>query len=436
MGIDLYRQESVFRETIDWASTILSRAMDINLREVLYPKSDSLQDVERQLLQTCMAQPALFAVEYALAKLWMSWGIQPAAMMGHSVGEYVAACLAGVFEPEEALLLVAQRGRLVQAQPSGTMLAVRLSEQDLSTFIKGNLALAAVNSPSLCVISGPEEEIQILEELLEKEGISRRRLHTSHAFHSEMMEPVVPASLGILQPLKLHQPTIPFVSNVTGQWISDAQAQDPQYWASHLRQTVRFADGAAELLRNNYVLLEVGPGQTLMALVRQNAAKGVESIALSSLSRTADDVTGILTALGKLWMLGVKIDWEGFWHGYRRHRVVLPTYPFARKYYWPAPAVEDRQSAATSAHSLHHTPPPNNPSAASPPSESQGETTVAPAEVLMTRKQHLLTVVTDVLKELSGSPILPGDSLTSLPELGFDSLMLTQASQLLQRKFK
>jgi len=434
MGADLYRHERVFRETIDWASETLIRESGTDLKRVLYPDAGHQEDAEKELVQTCMAQPALFAVEYALAQLWMSWGIRPAAMIGHSVGEYVAGCLSGVFTPEEALLLVAQRGRLVQAQPPGAMLAVRMTEQQILPRIEGRLSLASVNSPNLCVVSGPEEKIEILEEALDREGVSRQRLQTSHAFHSTMMDPVVSDFRQLLNGIHLHEPRIPYISNVTGRWIAATEAQNPEYWANHLRRTVRFADGVTELLTGNrYVVLEVGPGQALTNLVRQNSAKAEAPIALSSLPRREDEFKGMLTALGRLWTSGVTIDWKGFYGGEQRKHVALPSYPFARTYCWPASANEDHRPKATLVHSVQNSltaaQTSNTPVPESAPPETSGE-------AVTTRKDHLFSIVLEILNELSGSRLADVDPSASLLELGFDSLMLTQASQLIQRKFK
>ena len=240
-------------------------------------------------MQTRLTQPALFVIEYALAKLWMSWGIQPAAMIGHSVGEYVAACLAGVFTLEDALSLVAERAALVQAQPSGAMLSVRLPEKDVLPLLNSHLAIAAINSPNLCVVSGPHDAIDGLEKQLESRGVMARRLHTSHAFHSPMMEPVLAPFTERLRRMKFAEPRIPYVSNVTAAWITAEQATSPEYWAGHVRQTVRFADGLTALFGDGpRLFLEVGPGQTLGQMVRQHPGKQADTVVLASLSASRD----------------------------------------------------------------------------------------------------------------------------------------------------
>jgi acyl transferase domain-containing protein len=272
-------------------------------------------------------------------------------MIGHSVGEYVAGCLAGVFTLEDALGVVARRGALVQAQPGGAMLAVRLAEKDVVPLLNGQLSIAAINSPSLCVVAGPHDAVETLERQLTAQGVVTRHLHTSHAFHSPMMEPVLAPFTELLREVTLGEPKIPYVSNVTARWITVAEARSAEYWASHVRDTVRFADGVAELMKDpRNVLLEVGPGQTLSTLSRQHPSKTAEQIVLASLPLIGEqEPRGVLEALGRLWMAGAEVDWQRFYANERRHRVVLPTYPFERKRYWPEPASAAEQLASPAA---------------------------------------------------------------------------------------
>jgi acyl transferase domain-containing protein len=268
MGLELYRTEPEFQEQIDHCSDILRPHLSLDLRDIFYPEKGSIEELAQQLKQTSITQPALFAVEYALAKLWMSWGVHPAAMVGHSIGEYVAACLSGVFSLEDALLLVVTRGRLMQQQPAGSMLAIQLSEEDVQCFLETRLSLAAVNAPSYCVVSGEKEAIEQLEGKLGKSNIAFTHLHTSHAFHSRMMEPILDFFVEQARKVKFHTPQIPFVSNLTGTWITLEEATSPSYWAKHLRQTIRFSNCIQELLKDsNRIFLEVGPGRTLSTLV-------------------------------------------------------------------------------------------------------------------------------------------------------------------------
>ncbi|NES77481.1 MULTISPECIES: type I polyketide synthase [unclassified Okeania] len=327
MAREIYETEEVFREEYDRCRELLKPHLDIDI----YSLSD--------LNQTAIAQPALFIIEYSLAKLWMSWGIYPAATIGHSIGEYVAATLAGVFSLEDALMLVATRGRLMQQQPAGAMLSVSLSASDVEyllaeTKITG-VELAANNAPSLSVVSGSLEAIAELENMLMQREINCRRLHTSHAFHSQMMDAIVEPFTAVVKKVNLNPPQIPFISNVTGSWITNNEAIDPTYWARHLRQPVRFADGIGELLKDSeQIFLEVGPGRTLATFVRKQSG---ERVVLSSLRHPKDeqsDTEFLLNTLGKLWLAGVKIDWLGFSAQEERCRIPLPTYPFERQRYW------------------------------------------------------------------------------------------------------
>jgi phthiocerol/phenolphthiocerol synthesis type-I polyketide synthase E len=338
MGLELYKTESRFREQIDLCSSALQPHLSFDLRDVLYPDGENVEEATQTLKQTLVTQPALFVFEYALAKLWMAWGVWPAALAGHSIGEYVAACLAGVFSLEDALSLVAARGRFMQDLPAGSMLAVSLSEREVQPFLNEGLSLAVINSPSLCVVSGEHDAIDDLEKRLSEKDVHCRSLHTSHAFHSEMMEPILEAFAARVGQVRLSPPQIPFVSNVTGTWITPDEAMSPSYWAWHLRRTVRFSDCMQELLKvPDRVLLEVGPGRTISTLAMRHPRKTKEHVVLSSTRHPQEqesDVAFILNTLGRLWLAGIEIDWSGF-HGHgRRHRLPLPTYPFERKRYW------------------------------------------------------------------------------------------------------
>ena len=290
-----------------------------------------------RLARTEVTQPALFAVEYALARLWMSWGVEPDAMIGHSLGEYVAACLAGVFSLEDALDVVAARGRFMADCAAGAMLAVDLPEADLLA-LSPQVAIAAINGPSLSVASGSMATIDELEALLTQRGLAPRRLRTSHAFHSAMVEPAAERLREALSRVTLKAPQIPFVSNITGTWIRDDEASDPMYWARHLRETVRFSEGLGTLFaERRRVLLEIGPGHTLAALAGRHPAKSDGHVVLSTLPREADAASGAdvtLTALGRVWLAGVRPDWTAFSGDEKRRKVTLPTYPFERRRYW------------------------------------------------------------------------------------------------------
>ena len=364
MARDLYADEPVFRDALDRCAALLMPHLGTDIRALIFdePETEStkgtngsgheiheprtvdhstLNTQHAKLTETQFAQPALFAVEYALAQLWISWGVQPSAMIGHSVGEYVAACLAGVFTLEDALALIATRGRLMQEMAPGAMLAVPLPEQEVLPLLGDRLSLAAVNGPELAVVAGPHEAVEQLERQLTARGLNCRRLHTSHAFHSAMMEPMLAPFAQAVRRVGLRAPQQPYISNVTGTWITAEQATDPAYWTAHLRQPVRFADGLAALLADPHtVLLEIGPGQTLATLARQHPAKTLGQTVLNTLRHPQDqqsDRAFLLGALARLWLAGAQIDAAKLFDGEARRRIPLPTYPFERQRFWLEP---------------------------------------------------------------------------------------------------
>jgi phthiocerol/phenolphthiocerol synthesis type-I polyketide synthase E len=341
MGRELYETEPTFREQVDECAELLKPHLGHDLRDDLYPSSEK---EATPLTQTSLALPALFVIEYALARLWMSWGLRPAAMIGHSLGEYTAACLAGVFSLEDALALVVLRGQLFERLPEGAMLSVPLPEAEVCSLLNGQLSIAAVNAPEQCVVSGPVKAIADLEATLTQREVVVRRLPIDVAAHSELVMPILDAFARAVQKLALHPPQIPYVSNVTGTWITASEVTDPTYWAKHLRETVRFGDGLQTVLHTSSpqaILLEVGPGRTLSTLAQSQpksaGASAGASPALNSLRHPQDqqsDSAYLLNTLGKLWLAGVEVDWAGFYAHEQRRRVLLPTYPFERRRYW------------------------------------------------------------------------------------------------------
>lgn len=352
MARELYETEPLFREQVDACAEILRPHLDTDLREVIYPGGQGA-NAAALLEETRLAQPALFVIEYALARLWMKWGVVPTAMIGHSIGEYVAACLAGVFSLEDALRLVAARGRLMQQMPRGAMLAVKLPVAELEPLLIEGVSLAAVNAPTLCVISGEAEAVAGLEQTFNAAGVSCRRLHTSHAFHSAMMQPVLEPFAGEVRRVTLRAPEIPYISSLTGTWITETEATDADYWAQHLRNPVQFSGGIRELRQEaEAILLEVGPGQTLSTLAKEQLESSSQRVVLASLPHPharQTDASFMLETLGKLWLAGVEIDYQAFYADERRGRISLPTYPFERQRYWldPPDAALPDESAAT-----------------------------------------------------------------------------------------
>jgi acyl transferase domain-containing protein/acyl carrier protein len=370
MARELYEQEVVFRDAVEQCSRILQPYLGTELRALLYasqepvtaPAGDDQLDLRammagkdpfasaatRQLDETAIAHPVVFAVEYALARLLLAWGIRPAAMVGYSIGEYVAACLAGVLSLQDALKLVAKRAQMIQSLPAGGMLAVSLSEADVQPWLTETISLAAHNGQTTCVLSGPPAAIEQLQDDLAGRGVFCRRLATTHAFHSSMMRPLVEQVTALAKTIQLNPPQIPYLSNVTGTWITAEEALDPAYWAEHMCRPIRFFEALGELLQQDeYLLLEVGPGQTLGSFAKLHPACRRERVSLIlPTMRTAyerrSDWEVLLETLGKLWMVGLKPDWTAFYQAETRHLLPLPTYPFERQRYWletgPRPA--------------------------------------------------------------------------------------------------
>ncbi|OYD09083.1 type I polyketide synthase [Paludifilum halophilum] len=348
MGRDLYEREPDFREEMDRCFAIVKPLIGVDLSEVLYPEQADGEAAER-IKQTAVAQPLLFIFEYALAKLLMKWGIPVERMIGHSIGEYVAACLAGVFTLEDALALVALRGKYMQSMPEGAMLSVPMREEELAAELSEGLELAAVNSSQLCVVSGTKAEINALAQRLEAKGISVGKLHTSHAFHSRMMDPILKDFQDAVSRVRLNPPRIPYISNLSGTWIRPEEATDPAYWAKQLRQTVRFAKGLDRLCSEEHaVFLEAGPGNALSMFVRKHEAHRKEQTVLNLVRHPREqerDSRYLLQRVGRLWLTGVEIDWKSLHDRERRNRLSLPTYPFERQPYGMETVPLDRMKA-------------------------------------------------------------------------------------------
>jgi amino acid adenylation domain-containing protein len=383
-----------------------------------------------------VALPALFCIEYALGQLWKSWGVTPDALIGHSAGEYAAACLAGVFTPRDAMALVAMRGQLFERLPRGAMLSVPLAERETEPLLTRALSFAAINTPTSCVVSGEESSIERLEQALGEIEVQSSRVHISVAAHSAMVEPILDEFRSFVSRLDLSEPAIPFVSNLTGDWIRPADAVSPDYWVRHLRHTVRFSDGLAPLFQlENPIFIEVGPGQTLSAYVRLHPANVNRRPVIASVRHPREQVRDdafLMSALGRMWAAGVEPDWEAIYEGHDCRRVPLPTYPFERKAFLPsATAVDvgaDRGAAG-----------------AAPVPPAQIGTNAARAEdVMHTEKETadvdlnaaVLPKLTELFAELSGLGAEQMDPNATFLDLGFESLFLGQAAQAIQKKFK
>ena len=339
MGRGLYETQPVFRKALEYCDEILQPYMEQPLLSVLYAEKQ-----DKTLLDnTAYTQPALFALEYALAELWQSWGVEPALVIGHSVGEYVAACVAGVFSLEDGLKLIAARGRLMQALPAGgSMVAVFADEAAVSEAIgndAGSVSIAAINGPANTVISGEDKKVEAIVNSMAKNGVEAKALHVSHAFHSSLIEPMLEEFRQVAGEIGYSPAHTKLISNVTGKLIDDDQLLDEAYWVEHARSPVRFADGIGTLAECGcHIMLEVGPHPVLLGMAR-SCWQGDECTWLPSLRRGHDDEMQILDSLASLYVQGVAIDWQSFNRPFGLHKRELPTYPWQHKRYW-APVLE------------------------------------------------------------------------------------------------
>jgi amino acid adenylation domain-containing protein len=337
MGVGLYRDEPVFREEIDRCFSILKSYVNDDLKGILYPASGSEEEAEQKINHPEVSLILIFIFEYALAKLLLKWGIQPDAMIGYSFGEYTAACLAGVFSLEDALELIVYRGQLIQTLPEGAMLSVPLSRDQVEPMLDEGLYLSIDNGPS-CVVAGLKESVDTFEKKLKSMKLLCMRVPNSYAVHSGLMEPILQAFEEKVSRISLDKPRIPYVSVVTGDWIKDEEAADPAYWSKHLRQTVRFADGIKELVKEPHsIFVEIGPGRDLSSLVMRYMEENSNQHVINLIRHPQKNVSDsyyLLNKLGWLWLYGIGIDWAGFYEGERRHRIALPTYPLERQYQW------------------------------------------------------------------------------------------------------
>ena len=336
MGAGLYESETVYREAIDACIALANRRLSRDLGALMFPAAGERVAATSALEQPSLALPALFATEYAMARLLESWGLEASAYVGHSMGEYVAACLAGVMRLDEALELVMLRGRLFERVPRGAMLSVHLPEAALRERLGADLDVAAVNAPELCVASGPIASIERLQQELEASGIDCTRLRIDVAAHSAMLEPILSEFRTFCRTIDLREPRVPFISNVSGRWISAAEATDPEYWVRHLRSTVRFAEGVQTVLAAGpRLLLEVGPGRTLTMLARASGLGGVSAVnSMRHPDEAASDLEFALRTVGRAWCAGAHVEWSAFYEGQLRNRVPLPTYAWDHERYW------------------------------------------------------------------------------------------------------
>jgi len=431
MGAALYRTEPVYRQWIDRGAEVLAPHLGLGIRTLLLSEPPEGDDTPHPIRSTIYAQPALFLVEYALAQLWMSRGITPTAMIGHSVGELVAACVAGAIAFDDALYLIAKRGALMQSAEPGAMLVVRLSESDLRPILPDEVDLAAINAPSLCVVAGPFPAVEAFEATLKSRDIEHRRLHTSHAFHSRMMSGVVEDLARIADGISFARPRIPYVSSVTGQWASMDQPVTGRYWAGHCRDVVRFGDALnTATAQARPLLLEIGPGRTLSTFAVQGLPRDRHMGAIASLPDFAlreRELSMLAEATGRLWLNGVTPDWKTV-QAEGARRISLPTYSFEPERHWiDAPAAASRAPTTT-------------PSAAMPaPISSEVLTHIPqpamPQTVQIDRKPRLIAELASLLAEMSGEAPDTSNPDVTFWDLGYDSLFMGQVSQRIRRRY-
>lgn len=431
MGLNLYRGEPLFRAVVDDCCEFLKPHLGRDLRELLYPRAGDEDTARTSLQDTFFTQPSIFVIEYALARLWQSLGVQPSLMAGHSIGEFVAATLAGVMDLHDALRIVALRGRLMQSLPRGSMLAVNAGVDKIQPLLPPSLQIASNNAPSLCVVSGSVSDVAAFAEQLQAQDIVCRQLHTSHAFHSAMMDPIIEPLRAEVAKVKLCAPAQPFVSTVTGRLITDAEATDPAYWAHHARATVEFSK-AVQFLKEQGCdfFLECGPRSTLCSLTRQHFSADRPCIAIPTFADTHEnnaEWASLLFALGSLWQNGVSIDWDAFYAHEDRRRIPLPVYPFQRQRFWvdPAPAAARAASA-----------PLLEAAAANQPLETTAPAPdLSPAASAQSRQDRLAARLLEILGPISGRDRSQISSSATFLEQGFDSLSLTQVAFAIRKEF-
>ncbi|MCX2449841.1 amino acid adenylation domain-containing protein [Pedobacter sp. PLR] len=437
MGKALYDQEPVFRAAMDECNALLKSKLQESLLDIIYPPELN-KAAEEQLKNTKYSQPALFMIGYALGKLWMSWGVYPSAFIGHSIGEFVAAHFAGVLDLTDALNIIATRGQLMSELPGGSMLSAREKAETLRPLLPEDVAIAAINSPDLCVLAGTDEAIAAFTAVLNEKEIANRLLHTSHAFHSYMMDPVLEPFTKALLQLKFNAPRLPIYSTVKGRKMTDEEATDPGYWANHLRSTVLFDDAAALLLAENQgkAFIEMGPGNATATFLRQQPA-GKNNLILSSLEMPKDNESAyhsLLRAYGALWLNGYQPDWAAFYKEEKRIKLTnLPTYAFNKTKYWVQPPASTAGYNATLSMAGFNASVSTD--VFTPPVYIEQPFTSNQQTTPVMRKQSLISQIKDILENTSGIDMQDASSEISFIEMGLDSLLLTQIAIALKKSF-
>ena len=429
MGRALYDSDPLFRADVDDGAAVIEAHLGQDIRRVLFDDQGTDEETAHPIRSTTLAQPALFLIEYALAQRLIRFGVEPVALIGHSLGELVAAALAKVMSYEDALRLVVHRGRIMNAQPAGAMLSVRMPAAELRKLLPAGAEIASENAPLLSVASGPFDALSVLEARLAAAGIGHRRLHTSHAFHSAMMEPVVKELERVAASLRLSPPQCRLISTVTGRWMTDAEATSPSYWARQCREMVSFREAVSALMHevgDNGVLIEVGPGRTLSTFAEASEARDKVREVVPTAPDFADrseEADVFAEALGALWRHGFAIKDQALPGTFRAH---LPPYPFQRTRCWierptVGPAVVSQQTiepAVIAQQSFNN---------------EQSVTQTHPKESAVS--EAILASLKTILSEISGKSLTEANHSTSFLSLGFDSLLLGQVAQRVNKTF-
>ena len=469
MGQNLYEHSTIFQENIDRCAEYLAPLLGRDIRAVLFPKSGDEEASQEILKNTQFTQPALFAIGYSLAQVWMSWGVSPTALMGHSIGEFAAACTAGVFSLEDGLKMIAERGRAMQALPGGSMMSVRLPGAEVEPMLWGDMAIGSYNGPSLCVVAGPEDQVAELQQKLEAKDVVCRHLHTSHAFHSPMMSEIVAPFAEFVSQFELSNPTIPILSTVTGDWMTNEQATDPQYWAEHLRKPVRFSEAVTRMWSDDdasdssnspqtgdptRILIELGPRRTLATLSKQHAKDPKNQISIPTLSNTAEDNAewhSMMNAVAQLWLAGAEVQWCRISTDGKTksgQTITLPTYAFQRKRYFVEPGTTSSTPAATatSSQAQNTTCPSTISTTSTSTTQANPVNAAAPAVIVtpptvtqtetrtMSRIPNIVNAINEVFENTSGFELDEFDGDTTFFEMGLDSLVLTQTATALKKE--
>ena len=424
----LYSQLPEFKQQVDACLGAMDARIAAAVSRLMLVAPEEVTVTDRELAERpSVGLPMLFAIEFATAQYWLARGVKPAALIGHSLGEYAAACLSGVMALNDAVALVQLRGRLFDELPAGAMLSIGAAADRVTPYLEAGLDVAVINGPASCVVSGRTDQIGALAERLERDGLETVRLHIAVAAHSSLVEPILPAFRSFVSGLRLHAPRIPIVSNVTGTWLGDSQAVNPDYWVDHLRRTVRFSEGLQSLFtKPNAAFVEVGPGRVLSTITRAHPDRPSSVIAIESMRHpqdSRDDYEALLAAQARLWVNGVAVDWEREYRDETRRRVALPTYPFERQFFGPVGRTTAREPSQIMPTAVV----PGPASLPQPP----GLSLTAPD-----RRERIANKLCDILHELSGLDRATLLGSATFIELGFDSLSLTQVSQLVLREFR